>query len=273
MEIISTEKRNKYSQDIDIQSTKEILRRINEEDKKVAYIVEEAIADIEKVVDLIDQAIKKGHRVFYIGSGTSGRLGVLDASECPPTYGVSTDLFNGIIAGGDRALRYSIEGAEDFEKLAEEDLEQKGFQKGDVLIGIAASGRTPYVIGALKYANHLKCPTAAISCVKNSKIGKIADIAIEVETGAEIVTGSTRMKAGTAQKLILNMISTAVMIKQGKVYNGLMVDVKPVNKKLIQRSINIIKEIVACSEDEAKRYLEDAGQDVKVAIILGLTKM
>lgn len=267
---LQTELRNEESQGIETKSTGQIISIINSEDQKVAYAVRESLKDIEKAVDIIYEKVLNGGRLIYIGAGTSGRLGVLDASECPPTYGVSYDLIQGIIAGGDRALRFAAEGAEDDEEAIKDDLEKINFSNKDVLMGIAASGRTPYVVSGLKYANEIGATTVSMSNVKNSLLSQNAKYPIEVIVGPEIVTGSSRMKAGTSQKMVLNMITTTLMIKLGKIYNGYMVDVRPSNEKLVNRSINIISSTTGLSKEEAKKYLEKSGMDVKLAIIMGL---
>ncbi|ACD24255.1 N-acetylmuramic acid 6-phosphate etherase [Clostridium botulinum] len=269
---LETEKRNINSENIDIMSTCEIIKTINSEDKKIAYAIEKVIPEIEKLIDATYEKMLFGGRVIYIGAGTSGRLGVLDASECPPTYGVDASLVQGIIAGGYGALLKAKEGAEDSLTLAKEDLKEIKLNSHDTVIGLAASGRTPYVIGGLDYANEIGALTGAISCVNNAQISQHAKYFIEAIVGAEVITGSTRMKAGTAQKMILNMISTSLMIKKGKVYHNLMVDVQPTNKKLIERSKNIIAECTNSSVEEAEKALIDSGNQVKVAMLMLLTK-
>ena len=222
-------------------------------------------------MDEICARLEQGGRLIYIGAGTSGRLGVLDASECPPTYGVSPELVQGIIAGGDRALRESSEGAEDNAQAGADDLRALGISQKDAVVGLAASGRTPYVIGALDYADSVGAYTGAVSCVSGAEMSRHAKTVVEAVTGPEAVTGSTRMKAGTAQKMILNMISTSVMIKMGKVYQNLMVDVQPTNEKLVIRSINIIRECLDCGEERAAELLKASGRCVKLAVLMGLT--
>lgn len=246
---LSTEARNKNSYNIDTKSTKEILSIINEEDKKVAYLIEEELDDIAKVVDAVVDAFNNGGRLIYVGAGTSGRMGLIDAVECRPTYSVPDSMVMGIMAGGKEAFVRAKEGAEDSTDEAVNDLKNIQLSNKDIVIGIAASGRTPYVIGAIEYANMIGANSVAIATVKNSKIGMISKLKIEVNTGAEVVSGSTRMKAGTAQKLICNMISTASMIRIGKVYNNLMVDVAATNQKLIKRAVGIIQEITGASEE------------------------
>lgn len=261
-----TEKRNIESMEIDKASTEEVLKIINNEDKKVAIAVEKELGKIAIVVDQVVKAMKNKGRLFYIGAGTSGRLGILDASECPPTYGTEPDLVQGIIAGGKEAILKAVENAEDNIKLGILDLKERGFKSNDILIGIAASGRTPYVVSALKYANSIGAFTVSISCNKDSEMSKTAKQEITPIVGPEVVTGSSRMKAGTAQKLVLNMITTATMIKLGKVYGNLMVDVEPTNKKLIQRQKNIVMEATGVSEEEAKKALTQAEKNCKLAI-------
>lgn len=265
---LTTEENNSNSKDIELQSTFEILRRINEEDKKVAFCIEKNLESISNLVDAIYNHFNENSRIIYIGAGTSGRLGILDASECPPTYGVSFEMFQGIIAGGKNAMFKAVENAEDNTEMAVEDLKNINFSKDDILIGLAASGRTPYVISALKYANSLNALTGSVCCSKDAEISKLAKFPIEIILGAEIVTGSTRMKAGTAQKLVLNMISTSLMIKFGKVFSGYMVDVRPTNSKLIQRAKKIIIETTKVDEKTAAIYLEKSNYNVKVAITM-----
>lgn len=268
---LETEKRNYDTKNIDKLTTKEVVKLINNEDKKVALVVEKALSNIANAVDLVYEQIKLGGRLIYIGAGTSGRLGILDAAECPPTYGINFDLVQGIIAGGKEAIFKAKEGAEDSQELAVEDLKSVGFNNKDVLIGIAASGRTPYVIGALKYAKKIDAKTVSLCCVKSGEISKYSDIAIEVVTGPEVITGSTRMKAGTAQKMVLNMISTGVMIKCGKVYGNLMIDLKPTNEKLVERSKKIIMEAVGCSREIAEEFFIKSNENVKLAIFMILS--
>lgn len=273
LESLDTEKRNINTMNLDELSTVEIIAKINQEDKKIADCVEPAIAEIGKATDFAVGSIKSGGRLIYMGAGTSGRLGILDASECPPTYGVPFDMVIGIIAGGDKAIRKAVEGAEDSKELAVKDLKKIGFNEKDTLVGLAASGRTPYVIGGLEYARSIGAKTAAISCVQGAKISDMADAKIEVIVGAEAVTGSTRMKAGTAQKMVLNMISTTAMVKIGKVYQNLMVDVATTNEKLKVRALNIVSEATGIEKKSSKKLLEDSGYDVKVAIVMGLASV
>lgn len=266
-----TENRNINTMDIDKISTVEMLEKINNEDKNVPLAVKKEIPQIAELIEKAVERMRKGGRIIYIGAGTSGRLGVLDASECPPTYGVEPELVQGVIAGGEESMFKAKEGAEDSEELAVLDLKERTLNKNDIVIGIAASGRTPYVIGALKFAKENGALTASISCNKNSPIAKEADIEIAPVVGAEVVTGSTRMKSGTAQKLVLNMISTGVMIKLGKVYENLMVDVKATNAKLFERSKKIVMEATGVSREEAENKLNDTGFDVKLSIFIILS--
>jgi N-acetylmuramic acid 6-phosphate etherase len=268
LEKLTTELRNPKSMELDNKSIKEVLLLMNEEDATVPLAVKKEIDNIESVVKEVVKAFKNGGRLIYVGAGTSGRLGILDASECPPTFGVEPTLVQGLIAGGEKAILKAIEGAEDDEESGQLDLKAISINEKDVVVGIAASGRTPYVIGALKYANEVGATTASISNNKQSVIGKIAQIAIEVETGPEVLTGSTRLKAGTAQKLVLNMISTASMIGIGKIYENLMVDVQPTNKKLVERSKRIIMEATGVDYDTAQTYFLRANQEVKPAIVM-----
>ncbi|CAM3060025.1 N-acetylmuramic acid 6-phosphate etherase [Streptobacillus felis] len=270
---LSTEKNNENSKDIELQDSYEIVRRINEEDKKVAYCVEKALPSIAKLVDEIVLRTAPTTRIIYIGAGTSGRLGVLDASECPPTYGVDFEVVQGLIAGGKDAMFKAKENVEDSPEQGRKDLEEIKLTKDDVVIGITASGRTPYVLGAVKYAREVGALTGSITCSEDSELSRNVDIPIEVVVGAEIVTGSTRMKSGTAQKLVLNMISTSVMIKRGKVFSGYMVDVKTSNLKLIERAKRILMNTTNISYEEAGIYLEKSGMSVKVAIAMILLKI
>ena len=268
LEGLSTETRNQDTLNLDEMTSLEIVQAMNKEDSKVPLVIKELLPKIAKVVDIAAETLKNKGRIFYIGAGTSGRLGVVDSSECPPTFNSSPNDFIGLIAGGDKAFRKAIEGAEDSENLGKEDLMKENFSKNDVCIGLAASGRTPYVIGGLKYAKSIGAKTVSISCNKNSKISQFADVEIEAIVGPEILTGSTRLKAGTAQKLILNMISTGANIRRGKSYQNLMVDLQLTNKKLETRGINIIKEATGVEEKEAKDYLKKANGSVKVAIVM-----
>ena len=267
----TTETRNPNTMNLDEMNAYEIVRIMNEEDSKVPVEIKKNLEEIAKLAEWAAEAFRNQGRLIYIGAGTSGRLGVLDASECVPTFGVSPKQVVGIIAGGDKALRTAVEGAEDSLTLAEEDLEKLALNNRDVVVGLAASGRTPYVIGGLKYANLVGCRTAAISCNKNSSIGEIADLSIEAEVGPEVLTGSTRLKSGTAQKLILNMVSTTAMILTGKVYQNLMVNVQMSNEKLQVRAQNIVIESTGVTRKIAVDTIKIANNDVKLAIIMILT--
>lgn len=271
MNQLDTEQVNENSLHIDEMNTLDILKTINQEDQKVAIAVNDVIPLIAKAVDCIYEKMCHGGRLIYLGAGTSGRLGILDASECPPTYGVEPSLVQGLIAGGNAAITKAIEGAEDSLDLAVRDLQNIHLSADDVVCGLAASGRTPYVIAGLDYGHKLGCKTISICCVKNGLISQYSDYPIEVIVGPEVVTGSTRMKAGTAQKLILNMLSTSVMIKRGKVFGNLMVDVQPTNEKLKIRAINIVHQSIDVSEEEAKKLLQESHFNVKLAILKGLT--
>ena len=269
---ITTERRNDSTKNIDIVSTCEMLKMINDEDKKVPLAVEQAITQIAEVVDVVTEAFRNGGRLFYVGAGTSGRLGVLDASEVPPTFGVDNQMVIGIIAGGDRALRHAIEGAEDCKEEAVRTLKKYHLNKKDVVIGIAASGVTPYPIGAVEYANKIGAASGCITTSHDSEIAKIAAHPIEAITGAEPLTGSTRMKSGTAQKLILNMITTASMVKLGKVYENLMIDVQMSNNKLVSRARGIVMEVTGVTPEVAEDYLDKFGS-VKHAIFAILSQI
>ena len=268
LEKLSTEENNPNSKDIELQNSLEIVRRINEEDKKVAFCVEKELGSISRLIDAILSRYEKETRIIYIGAGTSGRLGILDASECPPTYGVSFEKVQGIIAGGNEAIFKAKENAEDNPELGKQDLLNINLTENDVVIGLAASGRTPYVLGAIEYANSIGAITGSITCSKSSDLSKVSQYPIEVPVGAEIITGSTRMKAGTAQKMILNMISTTIMIKLGKVFSGYMVDVKTSNQKLIERAKRIIMKTANCDYEKASDALKKSGNDVKTAIVM-----
>ncbi len=263
-----TESRNHHSEHIDTLSTLEMLKVINNEDKKVPFAVEATLPHIARLVDKVVTAFSQGGRLIYCGAGTSGRLGILDASECPPTYGTPHDMVIGLIAGGHKAILQAVENAEDNVQLGVEDLRQLNFNAKDVLVGIAASGRTPYVIGALEYARSLGAVTGAISCNPDSPIAQRADIAITPIVGPEVVTGSSRMKAGTAQKLVLNMITTGAMIKMGKVFGNLMVDVEATNAKLIERQIRIVMQATECERATAEQALAQCQRHCKTAILM-----
>ncbi len=268
-----TESSNSNTKNIDTLSTIEVLKAINNEDKKVAFAVEQALNDIEKATTATINAFAKNGRLIYIGAGTSGRLGILDASECPPTYGTKPEQVVGLIAGGKKAILAPVENAEDSKDLAIEDLKNINLSKNDVLVGIAASGRTPYVISAIEYANKVGATSVALSCNPKSEIAELANIAISVVVGGEVVTGSSRMKAGTAQKLVLNMITTTAMIKRGKVFGNLMVDVEATNSKLKQRQINIVQEATGCTKQEALNALTQTDRHCKTAIFMLLAKL
>lgn len=266
-----TETRNPDTMHLDEMSALEIVTAMNREDRKVPEGIEPVLPQIAAVVETVEAAFRNGGRLFYLGAGTSGRLGVLDASECPPTFGVEPGMVVGLIAGGDRALRFPIEGAEDSRELGRKDLEEHDLCAKDVVVGIAASGRTPYVLGALDYARSIGCKTAAIACNKGSAVGQAADIAIEAQVGPEVLTGSTRLKAGTAQKMILNMITTGAMVRIGKAYQNLMVDVVQSNEKLETRAENIVMAATGVERSQARQTIDAAGGKVKLAITMILT--
>ena len=267
---ISTESRNPNTMDIDIVSTKEILVKINNEDKKVAYVIEEKLDQITVVVDKIVEAFNKGGRLIYMGAGTSGRLGVLDAVECPPTYGTPKEMVIGLMAGGIDALEFAVEGAEDSVELAVEDLTRVNVNENDIVVGIAASGRTPYVVGGINFAKEKGAMTSCITTSLNSILAQTVDYPIEVVTGAEAITGSTRMKSGTAQKLVCNMLTTASMIKMGKVYENLMIDMQPTNEKLVARAEKMLMEVTGLDHEGAKEYIKKYG-NVKRSMFAYLT--
>jgi N-acetylmuramic acid 6-phosphate etherase len=271
-----TETRNPASERLDEMSTLEMLALINAEDAKVAAAVQAELPAIARAVDAIAERFRDGGRLFYIGAGTSGRLGVLDASECPPTFSVSADLVQGLIAGGDSALRLSSEHSEDSSDEGAADLAAAGFGEDgrwDTLVGIAASGRTPYVLGAMEYAKSLGALTVGLSCVPGSAVAQAAEIAITPATGPEVLTGSTRMKAGTATKMVLNMLSTGVMVRTGATFGNLMVNMRPSNAKLVDRAERIIAAAAGCDAAEAARLLAESENDVKVAIVMGRLRM
>lgn len=268
LEKLTTETRNMKTINIDRLSIIESLRLMNEEDKKVAIAIEKVLPEIQKIIDAVILAFNNDGRLLYIGAGTSGRLGILDAVECVPTFGTEDTMVQGLIAGGNDAIWKAVEGAEDSESLGMKDLKEINLSKNDVLIGLAASGRTPYVIGALQYAKSIGATTASITCNKESLISNYSEIPVEVELGPEFLTGSTRLKSGTAQKMILNMISTISMIGIGKVYKNLMVDVKPTNLKLIERAKRIIMDATGCDYKTAESTYYLAKENVKVAIIM-----
>ena len=266
-----TEQRNPNSMHVDSLSALEIVQLMNEEDKQVPLAIEKCLPQIAQAVECIVDAFQQDGRLVYIGAGTSGRLGVLDASECPPTFGVSPEMVKGIIAGGERALRHPIEGAEDSKAQAVVDLQTIHFSSKDVLVGIAASGRTPYVIGALEYAKSLGSVTVSIASNPNSAMANIVDIAIDTVVGSEVLTGSSRLKSGTAQKLVLNMLTTASMILMGKCYQNLMVDVQASNEKLKARAIRIVMQATDCDKAIAEETLKQADQNAKLAIMMILS--
>ena len=262
-----TEAQNPASLHIDALTTADMLHVINAADQEISIAVERELPHIAQAVDAIAHRLQAGGHLFYTGAGTSGRLGVLDASECPPTFNTPPEMVQGLIAGGDGALRRSVERAEDDPNGGRQDLERSGLRKGDAVVGIAASGRTPYVLGGLAYAKSIGALTIGLSCTTNSEIAQAADLAITPVPGPEIITGSTRMRAGTATKLVLNMLSTGVMIKLGYVYGNLMVNVQPTNEKLTDRARRIIASIAGVSYDEALQLLREAGS-VRTAIVM-----
>lgn len=267
---MTTEGRNPNTMKLDHMSALEIVTAMNLEDATISTAISKSLGQISQVACWAAESIGQGGRLIYMGAGTSGRLGVLDASECPPTFGVSPDVVVGLIAGGEKALLKAVEGAEDSMELCENDLKQLGLTQKDVVVGIAASGRTPYVIGGLKYAASVGCHTAAIACNNDSLVGKHAQVAIDVVVGPEVLTGSTRLKAGTAQKMILNMISTTAMVLVGKTYQNLMVDVVMSNEKLCTRAENIVMQATGATRDSAKAALKSAEGSVKVAVVMVL---
>jgi len=265
---LTTEQQNPNSMDIDSRPTREILEIINEEDRKISEVVKKVIPEIEKTVVLTVDAIKNGNRIFYIGAGTSGRLGILDASEIPPTFSAPREWFTGLIAGGYEAVFRSVEGAEDIPEDAIKDLDKIGLSKGDVIIGIASSSTTPYVIAGLQYGKQIGCKSVFLICNPTASEFSEFDVVIPADVGPEIITGSTRMKAGTATKLILNMISTTTMIKLGKVYGNLMVDLQVWNDKLRDRGTRIIKKLTNLNYEEAEKFLQESGGSVKTALVM-----
>ncbi|ECC9577158.1 N-acetylmuramic acid 6-phosphate etherase [Salmonella enterica subsp. houtenae] len=266
-----SETRNPQTMDLDALSTPELVKRFNEQDTLVAKAVKATLPDVARAVDAAAAALKSGGRIIYMGAGTSGRLGVLDASECPPTFGVPHDLVVGLIAGGPGALLKAVEGAEDSQQAGEDDLVALNLQEQDLVVGLAASGRTPYVIGGLRYARQSGCTTVAVSCNPDSPITREADIAISPVVGPEALTGSTRLKSGTAQKMVLNMISTGAMVKFGKVYQNLMVDMKATNVKLVDRACRMVVEATGIGREEAETLLKQTDFEVKPAILMALT--
>jgi N-acetylmuramic acid 6-phosphate etherase len=273
LERLVSEDRNPKTMDIDLLPTIDILRKINDEDRGVPAAVEKVIPEIAAAVDRIVGAFQKGARLVYMGAGTSGRLGVLDASECPPTFGVPETMVVGLIAGGPDALVRSAEGAEDDPKQGMKALQEINLTADDVVVGVAVSGRTPYVIGGLTYARQVGATTVALSCNPRSIIASLADIAISPLVGPEVLSGSTRLKSGTAQKLVLNMLTTASMIRIGKSYQNLMVDLNPSNKKLVARAVRMVMQTTGCAAQQARQALDQTGNDVKLAILVTITGM
>lgn len=267
-ENMTTETRNQNTMNLDQMTPLEIVTAMNREDMKVPVAIGKVLPQVARLVSFVENAFNQGARLIYLGAGTSGRLGVLDASECPPTYGVSDQMVVGIIAGGDVALRHSVENAEDNCELGKKDLEKLKLTNNDVVVGIAASGRTPYVLGGLEYAKSIGCHTAAVSCNLESEVGQVAEIAIEVEVGPEVLAGSTRLKAGTAQKLILNMITTASMVRIGKAYQNLMIDVVQSNEKLCTRAENIVMDATGATREKARKVIDEADGSVKMAVTM-----
>lgn len=265
---LTTEKRNVLSEDIDIMSSYDIAKTINNEDKNVAFVVETQLENIARAIDKIVEAFKLGGRLIYCGCGTAGRVGVLDASECPPTFSVSEEMVVGMIAGGKEAVFRAVEGAEDSFTLCENELRDINFCEKDVLVGISASGRSPYVVGGLQYAKKIGSFCVSVTCNDNSEMRKYADVDIATVVGPEVITGSTRMKAGTAQKMVLNMLSTGSMVRIGKVYKNLMVDLNPANEKLVERAKRIIMESTGCSYEKAHEIFELTDGKTKLSIVM-----
>ncbi|MBS5308557.1 MULTISPECIES: N-acetylmuramic acid 6-phosphate etherase [Clostridium] len=265
---LTTETRNKNTMNLDRMTSIEIAITMNKEDENVIKSIRDTLPKISEVIDMCAKALKGGGRIIYMGAGTSGRLGLLDAVECPPTFGVPSDLVLGLIAGGESAFIKAVEGAEDSKTLGVDDLKNINLTNKDVVIGLAASGRTPYVIHGLKYAREIGCKTAIVVCNKDSEMAKYSDVSIEVVVGPEVLTGSTRLKAGTAQKMVLNMISTGSMVAVGKAYQNLMVDVMQTNEKLVVRAENIVIEATDCDRDTARRALKEANGKVKTAVVM-----
>lgn len=270
---LPTEQSNATSQDLDVLATPDLLAVIQAADAAVAGVVNQAIPQISAAVEAIAGVLARGGRLRYIGAGSSGRLGVLDAAECPPTFGVPPDLVRGIVAGGDRALVEAVEGVEDDAGAGARDLVAAGFGRGDAVVGIAASGRTPYVLGAMAKAREMGAATCGLSCSPDSELSRVVDYPIEAVTGPEVLTGSTRMRAGTATKMVLNMLSTAVMVRLGYVYGNLMVNVQPTNRKLEDRARRIIAQAAGVEAEQAAALLEQAGRSVPVAIVMGKKKL
>jgi N-acetylmuramic acid 6-phosphate etherase len=271
LDALVSEGRNPDTMDIDLLPTPELLRKMNAADQVVAAAVARVLPEIAAAVDRIVIAFRAGARLIYLGAGTSGRLGVLDAAECPPTFGVPEGLVVGLIAGGNEALVRAVEGAEDSAEDGATALRAIGLTASDVVVGIAVSGRTPYVVGGLNHARRVGATTVALTCNPESAIARLADIAISPVVGPEVLTGSTRLKSGTAQKLVLNMLTTASMIRTGKAYENLMVDLHPTNRKLMARAARIVTEATGCTLDEAEAGLDRTGNDVKMAILVHIT--
>ncbi|WP_239703237.1 MULTISPECIES: N-acetylmuramic acid 6-phosphate etherase [unclassified Mammaliicoccus] len=267
---LTTESRNEHSSKLDTLTPEQFVDVMNNEDQKVAQFIKVENHAIAQLITQVIKGLNNGGRLIYMGAGTSGRLGVLDAAECVPTFGVTPDVVVGLIAGGPSAMTVAVEGAEDDESLGEQDLRDLNINEHDTVIGIAASGRTPYVIGGLRYAQSINVPTGCVTCNKASEVGKHADYPVQVDVGPEVLTGSTRLKAGTAQKLILNMISTGAMVGIGKVYENLMIDVKPTNKKLKQRAVNMIQEVLQTTDEDSEKLFKQSDEQVKVAIVMGM---
>ena len=267
---IATEQRNPNTMNIDTLSTLDMVKLINQEDHRVAEAVAEVTDKIAQAIDVIADRLSKGGRLIYCGAGTSGRLGILDAVECPPTYSTEPEMVQALMAGGYPAIFKAVEGAEDSKELGVQDMKGINFAAGDVLVGIAASGRTPYVLGCMEYAKELGAPTVSVTCCPGSILDNFADIGIAPCPGPEVITGSTRMKSGTAQKMVLNMLSTGTMIKLGKVYGNLMVDVKPSNEKLVRRCVTIVCNATGCDDDTATAALEACEYRPKTAIVMVL---
>ncbi|BDR57146.1 N-acetylmuramic acid 6-phosphate etherase [Xylocopilactobacillus apis] len=273
LESLSTEKSNPKTSELDKMSALEIVTIMNEEDQNVPKAIQNVLPEIAQAVDLIVKGFNAGGRLFYIGAGTSGRLGVLDAAECVPTFGTEPEMVQGLIAGGMKAMTIAVEGAEDDIDLGRQDLIDHQLTENDTVVGIAASGRTPYVIGGLEYAKEINAGTIALSCNHNSEISKHAEVGIEVVAGPEVLSGSTRLKAGTSQKLVLNMLSTASMVRIGKTYGNLMVDVRPTNEKLVERAKKMIITVTGVDEKTAESALKESNNSVKVAIVMILNQV
>lgn len=273
LETLLTEQRNPASREIDLADSKTIARIINNEDKKVADCVETRLDEIAQTIDVIVEGLRKGGRVLYFGAGTSGRLGVLDAAECPPTFGTHPEIVQGFIAGGEKAMFRAQEGAEDHEEFGEDEVIKIGVKKNDVVIGLAASGRTPYVHGALKKAASIGCKTILVTTVSGEQVDVITDILVDVPVGPEVITGSTRMKSATAQKMILNMFTTGAMIRLGKIYENVMVDLQLTNKKLEERAKRIVMNLAGIDYENASRFLDEADNHVKTALLMALSNI